>query len=114
VNTCKLCPLRAVVKVLESALDAEWPKITMRDVKPHLSGLDLTVVGGLADKGYTIHDVDVLGKEAHARTMARRLAKAGIDNPVHYAGAWHQESHLTCIKNALILMRTWAAKHWKV
>ncbi len=53
----------------------QWPKIQIEKVKPSLEGLDLEIVGGLAGRGYTEHDIDVVGNYSDVAIFVKRLKK---------------------------------------
>jgi len=69
-----------------------------------LKGLALTVVGGLNYRGYTEHDIDVIGKETDVPVLVKRLSAKGIKNLVHYCGPeFGEHSHWQALKNGFLV-----------
>ncbi len=98
-TNCKICKVISHAlgkKFIMPLLGRTYPKINLIDVEPLLVNLDLEIVGGLEEHGYTINDVDVVGKWSDAVLLSSRLQKAGIINPVHYCGDRLKHSHLVC------------------
>lgn len=85
---CKLCIFgsRLLGHGLTHLLGKRWSKITIEQVQPHLEGLDLRVVGGLIKRGYTDHDIDVVGYKKDVSKLVMRLTSQKINNLVHYCG----------------------------
>ena len=100
---CRLCKLlsRTVGRTLFWILGVQWPKLEATQVYPHLEGLELDLVGGLKTRGWTTHDVDVVGSAAAAVELTERLRKAGIRNPVHHCSNAGGHSHFACIRGGL-------------
>jgi hypothetical protein len=71
-----------------------YPKITIADIAPHLKDLDLTIVGGLARRGWTIHDIDIIGRKSDVPLFVSELRRAHIYNAVHYCGTKTHHSHI--------------------
>lgn len=83
-------------------LGKQWPKIYTENITPHLSDLDLELVGGLADRGWTIHDIDIIGNIKEVPKFIERIRKAKIKNPVHFCDmGYKKHSHLRVIVNGL-------------
>jgi len=88
-------------------LHEKWRKLKEEDIDEYLKGLDLELVGGLYNRGYTVHDVDICGTRRDVPTFAHRLSEAGIKNPVHYCGHLshpHFLNHFVCLKNGAKLI----------
>ncbi len=69
-----------------------------------MSGLHLTIVGGLIERGYTEHDVDVIGNEKDVPALVQRLAERNIHNLVHYCGSDPvKHSHLRALINGFLV-----------
>ncbi len=67
-----------------------------------MRGLDLELVGGLRNRGWTIHDIDVVGNLKDVSELIKRVRKAGISNPVHFCDkGFRRHSHIECIKDGL-------------
>lgn len=100
---CRLCKLlsRTVGRILFWVLGVKWARLEADQVRPHFEGLDLDLVGGLKTRGWTTHDVDVVGSAEHAAVLAERLRKAGIRNPVHHCSNAGGHSHFACIRGGL-------------
>lgn len=71
-------------------------RITLKQIEPHLAGLELRIVGGLSERGWTENDIDVLGERTHAATLSARLRLCGILNPVHWCGTYEAHSCVSC------------------
>ena len=100
---CRLCKAlsRSIGRLLFWVLDAHWDRLEASQVRPHLAGLDLVLVGGLHSRGWTTHDVDVVGTPVAAAALAERLRAAGIHNPVHHCNTATGHSHFACIRGGL-------------
>lgn len=83
-----------------------YSKLQLADIKRHLIGLDLEVVGGLRRRGWTINDIDVIGDKKDILTLVERLKKNGIQNPVHYCGKPFRHSHIFCAYYGIKLVLT--------
>lgn len=66
-----------------------------------MRGLNLQIIGGLVRRGWTIHDIDVVGEPDDVRIFSERLRRAGINNPVHYGSKLRKHSHLVCLLDGL-------------
>lgn len=107
---CLICEISSSIlgkKAEMFLLHEKWKKIYLNQVDSYLKGLDLKIVGGLHNRGWTIHDVDIVGTNRDVPIFARRLTEAGIENPVHYCGRQshrHILNHLLCLKNGAKLI----------
>ena len=84
----------------------EYSKLNLADAQEHMDGLDIEIVGGLARRGWTTHDIDVVGSRRDVQLLAERLRKHNIPNPVHYFGNRIKHSHLLGIWNGIKLVLT--------
>ena len=48
------------------------------EILPLMSGLDLELVGGLWERGWTLHDIDVVGDNKDLFELTKRLKKNNI------------------------------------
>ena len=87
-------------------LGHEYQKLSFEKVKRHLKGLDIEVVGGLKGRGWTTHDIDVVGKREDIPIFAERLKADAIPHPVHYCRKQPYHSHLHCAWNGIKLAFT--------
>jgi hypothetical protein len=94
---------RTVGRLLYFFLGKKWGRLEAAQVHPHLRGLGLELVGGLATRGWTLHDVDVVGARADVPRLVARLRAAGVRHPVHYCGG-SKHSHLDCIRGGLAVL----------
>jgi len=92
---CKLCFFgsRLFGHGLTHLLGKRWNKITIGQVRASFDGLDLKIVGGLINRGYTNHDIDVVGYKKDVSILVQRLTSKNINNPVHYCGIASGEHH---------------------
>jgi len=89
---------------LTKLLGMKWKKITLEEVLPYLKGLSLQIVGGLENRGYTEHDIDVIGEEKDVPILVKRLSEKSINNLVHYCGPQASEhSHWRALKNGFLV-----------
>jgi len=49
-----------------------------------MRNLDMELVGGLAKRGWTVHDIDVIGNPKDLTVFVQRLRDAKIKNPIHF------------------------------
>ena len=64
--------------------------------------LNLEIVGGLNYRGWTVHDIDVIGDKKDIPALVERLEKARIKNPVHLCDSkFHKHSHFLCLIDGL-------------
>ncbi len=106
VAPCKWCMLGSKIfgHGLTKLLGKKWPRLTLPQVTPNLSGLDLQIVGGLVNRGFTEHDIDVIGQESDVKVLAKRLSEAGISNLLHYCGPKaSSHSHWRALKNGFLV-----------
>jgi hypothetical protein len=75
----------------------EYAKITLNDIERYLGDADLTIVGGLIKRGWTVHDIDVIGKREDIPAFAERLRNAGFPNAIHFCGERNHHSHVQCV-----------------
>ncbi len=100
--SCKLCYFgsRVFGHGLTNLLGKKYKKITLDQIEPHLSGLNLFIVGGLKNRGYTEHDIDVVGDKKDIKEFIKRLAEINIDSLVHYCGpSQSKHSHMVALVN---------------
>ena len=81
-------------------------KIFLKDIKKYTKGINIKIIGGLSDRGYTPHDIDVVGDKKDLLIFIKRLKKNSISNPIHYSGGFKNHSHLKCIYYGLKLVFT--------
>src|SRR5690348_9203195 len=97
---CKICKIISLAlgkKFMMPLLGHHYPMCRLADIKKDFHDLDLHVVGGLANRGYTTNDIDVIGDRADIPALVSRLEKDGIQEPIHYCGSEHgKHSHLRC------------------
>jgi hypothetical protein len=100
---CRFCKAlsRTVGRLLYFVLRKKWEHLDAGQVRPHLRGLDLELVGGLKTRGWTVHDVDVIGSRSDVLQLVKRLRKAGVRNPVHFCNGYGKHSHVQCIAGGL-------------
>ena len=87
-------------------LGHNYPKIYLKDVQKSLKGLNLEVVGGLKNRGWTSNDIDVIGEKKDILILAERLKKNKIHNPVHDCGSKDNHSHIRCVYYGIKLALT--------
>lgn len=100
ISSCKLCRFgsKYIGHVVANLLGKKWSRLERCDVDPLLAGLDLQIVGGLYYRGYTEHDIDVVGSLKDVSVLARRLADNNISNLLYYCGTGSQKhSHFTAL-----------------
>ena len=105
-SECGLCSFGSKVfgHGLTRLMGKKWSKITIEQVRPCIEGLGLRIVGGLVNRGYTEHDIDVIGQENDVSTLAKRLAARNINNLVHYCGpASSKHSHFRALVNGFLV-----------
>ncbi len=96
-KTCRFISHALGKKFMMPLLAHHYPLCRFGDVKKELRGLDLRIVGGLATRGWTKNDVDVVGERADIPTFESRLRKDGIPEPIHFCGSDDEpHSHLRC------------------
>ncbi|MCE9541067.1 hypothetical protein K8R03_00730 [Candidatus Kaiserbacteria bacterium] len=96
---CRICKNISIAmgkKFMMPLLGHKYQKITLEEIRPHLSGLNLDIVGGLSKRGWTLNDVDVVGTKSDIQNLSIRLETRGIRNPIHYCGARLNHSHIQC------------------
>ena len=106
VADCKLCSFGSMVfgHGLTKLLGKKWQRITMDQVQPCTRGLNLIIVGGLEKRGYTEHDIDILGDEKDISVLVERLKAKKIYNLVHYCGVEKtRHSHLRALINGFLV-----------
>lgn len=95
-RTCALIPLLLGKSIMMPLLGHHYAKLMYAELAPHLFGLDLVVVGGLKNRGWTLNDIDVRGTKFDVVVLAQRLQNADIRNPIHYCGTYDFHSHISC------------------
>lgn len=106
---CKVCgaiPKYLGKRFFEPLFGREYDRLQADTVSPLLDGLDLVLVGGLVTRGYTYHDIDVLGAHGDCACLHERLRTNGVRNPVHYCGSYTKHSHIQCAWNGVKLVLT--------
>ena len=106
VADCKICSFGSKVfgHGLTKLLGKKWQRITIDQVEPCFVGLDLALVGGLERRGYTEHDIDVLGNEGDVSVLVERLRAKKINNLVHYCGPIQsRHSHFRALVNGFLV-----------
>ena len=106
VSSCKVCKFgsRVFGHGLTRLLGLKWKRITLEQVQPLLTDLDLRIVGGLVNRGFTEHDIDVLGDEDDVSTLVKRLKTKKINNLVHYCGSRSRKhSHWQALKTGFLV-----------
>lgn len=104
---CRICKFfsRTLGRFLMRVLNRKWERITIGQVSGKKKNLDLEIVGGLRSRGWTVHDIDVVGDKEDAKVFAKRLRKARVDNPVHFCSISEENhSHALCLWNGLMLI----------
>lgn len=92
-----------------------WERVERKDVVHHMNSLQLQLVGGLVTRGWTVHDIDVIGSEADVPLFVQRLERSGIHNPVHFCDdGFVKHSHLRCIREGLEVLFLGNAKYNRV
>ena len=77
-------------------LGHHYPLCRLAEVRKDMAGLHLRIVGGLARRGWTTNDVDVVGDRIDIPTLSSRLRADNIPEPIHYCGDGIHHSHLKC------------------
>ena len=89
-------------------LRRKWEKIQKDEVIYHMRSLDLELVGGLAKRGWTVHDIDIIGNPKDVPVFIQRLKDAKIQNPIHFCDKGEKRhSHIFCLWNGLMLVLNW-------
>lgn len=109
INNCKFCTFisRSMGHPLMFVLHKKWNKLKKDQVFGHMRGLNLELVGGLVNRGWTIHDIDVVGNAKDVPTFVDRLERGGITNPVHLCDThlrFKSHSHFFCLLDGLKLI----------
>lgn len=105
-KTCRFMSRAMGGRIVMPIVCRKSNKIFLEDVKKHTGGIRIRIVGGLSDRGYTHHDIDVVGDKKDVPRFVERLRSDSISNPVHYCGGFKTHSHLECILNGLKLVFT--------
>ncbi len=95
-RTCKLISLLLGKKLILPLLGKHYPMCRLGEVQKDMKGLNLRIVGGLVNRGWTTNDVDVIGERSDVPKLASRLAADHILEPVHFCGDGIHHSHLQC------------------
>lgn len=106
---CKVCRIMSRVmggRIVMPIVCRNDKKIFFSDIEKYTDGLDIRIVGGLADRGHTHHDIDVVGDKKDLLVFVERLIENHIFNPVHYCGGHEDHSHLKCTYYGLKLVFT--------
>lgn len=83
-------------------LGKKWPRLEREQILPFVEGVDLELVGGLKERGWTIHDIDVVGDLRDVPKFVSQVRNAGIKNPVHFCDFGSKNhSHWLTIKDGL-------------
>ncbi len=82
----------------------KWKSVHKKRLEKYLHNLNLEIVGGLTKRGWTVHDIDVMGNHSKVVIFHQRLKKAGIQNPIHYCGTNKNHSHILCLWNGIRLI----------
>ena len=93
-------------KIFMPLLGHRYPRITLPGIQQYTEGLDVVIVGGLQNRGWTCNDIDVLGSKQDAKIFDERLKKNGVMHPVHYCGPLTNHSHVVCAFNGIKLALT--------
>lgn len=103
IENCRFCSLisKTFAHPIEKTFGRKWKKIYKHEVIIHMKGLRLQIIGGLVRRGWTIHDIDVVGNPDDVHIFVERLRKAGINNPVHYGSGLRKHSHFICLFDGL-------------
>lgn len=108
-QSCKICsaiPKILGKKYLMPLLGHSYPRIERESLLPLLTTHNLVLVGGLATRGFTQNDIDVLGEHDDVVAFAEKIRELGIKNPVHHCGTHTHHSHLSCAINGIKLAFT--------
>ena len=106
-GNCNFCKFfsRVFGHPLMFILGRRWTKIEEKEVINHMRGLHLELVGGLAKRGWTVHDIDIIGDSKDVPIFVERLRKARVTNPVHFCDKTiRRHSHIFCLWNGLMLI----------
>ena len=101
-SSCLLCSIGSKVfgHGLTHLLGKKYNKVTLEQINPYLTNLNLIIVGGLKKRGHTEHDIDVVGNKQDVTTLIQRLTQNNIHSLVHYCGpSEHKHSHMTALIN---------------
>ncbi|HAJ44404.1 TPA: hypothetical protein DCX62_02070 [Candidatus Azambacteria bacterium] len=85
-------------------LNRKWEKLYKKDLGWHIKDLNIEIVGGLNKRGWTVHDIDVVGNRNDVVIFNDRIRGALIKNPIHYCGSSINHSHLMCLFNGVKLI----------
>lgn len=105
-ETCKTISRLLGKRYLMPLLGHEYRKLSLAEIVPQTNDLHLEIVGGLAERGWTKHDIDVVGERSNIETFSRRMRAGGIPHPIHYCGDGIHHSHLRCAFNGIKLALT--------
>lgn len=104
---CKTCEIISEIcgKRLLYRIFYKNKRVTKEQILPLAKDLKIKVVGGLVRRGWTLHDIDVVGNRQDVAIFSRRLRKNQISNPIHFCGRTSEKhSHLRCLWNGLMLI----------
>lgn len=101
--TCEIIS-EALGKRLFERYFFKYNKIEKKEIDALLYDLNLRVVGGLLKKGWTVHDIDIVGSSEDVLKFVERLKKHQITNPVHFCGSDKNHSHFKCLWNGLKIL----------
>jgi len=79
-------------------------KIKIEEISPLIKDLDLELVGGLKERKWTIHDIDIVGDHKDILVFVKRLKKNKITNPVHFCSPCRKHSHIITLWNGLKML----------
>ena len=96
---CRVCKIISVMlgkHIFLPILCSHNKKIYFKNIIEFTKNIDIKIVGGLKIRGYTNHDIDVIGKKSDIQEFQKRISENGIKNPIHYCGEADRHSHLKC------------------
>ena len=105
-KVCKIVPVLLGKAIFLPLLKRTGGYIQCVDIEPLLQDLSLELVGGLVTRGYTTHDIDIIGDKRDIPVFVDRLRQASIPNPIHYCGKKERHSHWQCVYYGLKLAVT--------
>ncbi len=103
---CKTCEIISEVlgKRLLERFFLKNRKLEKEAIIALIKDLDIQLVGGLSDRGWTEHDIDVIGDARSISILAKRLHDHKVYNPIHVVGSPGKHSHFLCLWNGLKLI----------
>lgn len=104
---CRACEITSELlgKRLLERIFLKNHRLTAEKVSELAKGLSIEIVGGLKSRGWTEHDIDLVGSARDIAIFSKRLKAHRIYNPIHIVGLpHHKHSHFLCLRNGLKLI----------